>query len=101
MVIATRIMALNETLDFDLDPRGVIPAEMKEIRELVTLQMRFVIGHEYAHHGLGHLGTGATKIRAMSGDTKRSGWLAIDEAGMRSSRRICTPLWRSGTNFRA
>lgn len=73
LVIATRIMGLNETLDFDLDPRGVVPKEIEEkIRELVTWQMRFVIGHEYAHHGLGHGSNGTTRIRIVPGDARES-----------------------------
>lgn len=74
-VIAARIMMLAETLDFDLDPRGRVPAEVDEkLRELVTWQMRFVIGHEYAHHGLGHLSSETSKICAFPSSNGDRHW---------------------------
>ncbi|WP_392339600.1 hypothetical protein [Moritella marina] len=55
-MIALRVMLGSEALDFDLDPRGVIPDLVDEqINVLVEAQLEFVIGHEYAHHILGHL----------------------------------------------
>ncbi len=57
LTIAARTMAMNEALDFDLDPRGTIPPRIDFIvNDLVDWQMRFIIGHEYAHHALGHVG---------------------------------------------
>jgi hypothetical protein len=54
-LIALRTMSLSETLDFELDPRGIVPEHIHaSISELVHAQLQFIIGHEYAHHRLGH-----------------------------------------------
>lgn len=54
-LIAVRTMLLTESLDFDIDPRGVVPDEIhSQLEAMVSWQMKFVIGHEYAHHVLGH-----------------------------------------------
>lgn len=58
LLIAIRTMQLVEALDFDMDPRGNVPRHINlAIENLVAWQMRFVIGHEFAHHHLGHKGT--------------------------------------------
>lgn len=55
-LIASRIMNGTESLDFDLDPRGVLPNKIEnKLNELVSLQMQFTFGHEYAHHLCGHM----------------------------------------------
>lgn len=54
--IALRIMQETEALDFLMDPRGIIPSEIKErIDKLVDYQLQFIVGHEFAHYILGHL----------------------------------------------
>lgn len=56
LMIAVRIMLQTEALDFDIDPRGIIPDEITKINRLyVNEQMQFVIGHEYSHYLLSHL----------------------------------------------
>lgn len=56
LLIAVRTMLLTEAPDFDIDPRGDLPAEIDQfISTLVDHQIQFVIGHEYAHLLLGHL----------------------------------------------
>src|SRR5690606_9508190 len=55
LIIAIRTMLLSEALDFDMDPRGVVPASIEaQINHMVKWQMKFIIGHEYAHHILHH-----------------------------------------------
>ena len=55
-VIAIRTILGKESLDFEIDNRGDIPKEVHEEIEIFTdWQMLFIIGHEYAHHYLGHL----------------------------------------------
>lgn len=55
LIIAMRTLLLNEALDFDMDPRGVVPAAIDaQIKQMVKWQMKFIIGHEYAHHILHH-----------------------------------------------
>jgi hypothetical protein len=55
-ILAIRIMFGKESLDFELDTRGKLPKAIKrEIDALTDWQMQFIIGHEYAHHYLGHL----------------------------------------------
>jgi hypothetical protein len=57
LFIAIRTMLKTEALDFDIDPRGELPGLMHNYCTTVTdEQLQFVIGHEYAHLLLGHLG---------------------------------------------
>lgn len=50
MKIAVRIMLQKEALDFEVDPRGIIPKEIsKEINWIFPLQASFIAGHEYSH----------------------------------------------------
>lgn len=56
LIIAIRTMLKTETLDFELDPRGIIPDDLdKENKKIVKRQLEFIIGHEYAHYLLNHL----------------------------------------------
>ncbi|MCZ4308167.1 hypothetical protein [Vibrio atlanticus] len=56
LTIAIRIMTGAETFDFDIDPRGVLPAKAeKMLKNLVSWQMQFTFGHEYSHYLCGHL----------------------------------------------
>jgi hypothetical protein len=56
MKIALRVMLQKETLDFLMDPRGIIPGYISEaIHAPIQYQMQFIAGHEYAHHILGHV----------------------------------------------
>jgi len=60
-ILAVRIMIGKEALDFEIDSRGEIPAHIHTEIDIITeWQMLFVIGHEYAHHYLNHLGKGTT-----------------------------------------
>lgn len=55
ILIAVRTLLLKEALDFDLDPRGIVPPDIHaEVAAMVGWQMKFIIGHEFAHHILGH-----------------------------------------------
>ena len=56
MRIAIRVLFQTESLDFEMDPRGIIPEEiMKKMEDVYYLQSVFLAGHEYAHFLLGHL----------------------------------------------
>lgn len=73
MRIAVRTMMKTEALDFDLDPRGIIPKNIHlKIINHVERQLQFVIGHEYSHHIHGHLDSGNTikqsVFRALAND---------------------------------
>jgi hypothetical protein len=64
--IAVRTMLQLETPDFDLDPRGELPANLHDVcTSMAEDQLQFVIGHEYAHALLGHL-DGAVAYRATA-----------------------------------
>lgn len=55
-ILSTRIMLGYESLDFEIDSRGKLPKSIHKTIEFKTnWQMNFIIGHEYAHHYLGHL----------------------------------------------
>lgn len=58
LVLAIRTMLGTETFDFELDPRSdLIPENLHQhIMKMTTSQLSFVIGHEFAHHYLNHLG---------------------------------------------
>ena len=66
-MIALRVMLESEALDFDLDPRGTVPADLHARLVLdVTAQLEFVIGHEYAHFLLGHLDDARVSDRILA-----------------------------------
>ncbi len=54
--IALRVMLQTESLDFLIDPRGIISKEIQQkTQKSVPFQMQFIAGHEYSHFLLGHL----------------------------------------------
>lgn len=56
LMIAIRIMLLNETPDFESDVRGHLPKTISDdMISIVEAEIINVIGHEYAHHYLNHL----------------------------------------------
>jgi hypothetical protein len=56
MRIAIRVMLQSESLDFFMDPRGILPREIADATiSTIPFQMQFIAGHEYAHYVLGHL----------------------------------------------
>ena len=74
LLIAARTMNLNESLDFDLDPRGVIPDHINRLISSITrLQIKFIIAHELSHYRLGHIFDGVTKRRVTRGLVDKPG----------------------------
>lgn len=64
--IGIRTMLKTEAMDFDVDPRGIIPFKADRVlRQATQDQLEFIIGHEYAHHLCGHLKTASTIDRPM------------------------------------
>lgn len=54
--IAVRIMNGSEALDFDIDPREILPSQTEaRIRRFVDAMLEFTFGHELAHLLLRHL----------------------------------------------
>lgn len=54
--ISLRIMLKTETMDFLMDPRGIIPNKINEsITDPINYQLEFIAGHEFGHYLLGHL----------------------------------------------
>lgn len=54
--IAIRTMLKTESMDFLMDPRGIIPSDVAyAIHSPIKLQKQFIAGHEFAHFILGHL----------------------------------------------
>jgi len=69
ILIAIRVMFMYETMDFEIDPRGNVPPNINdEIERIVEAQIQFVIGHEYAHHRLGHSFDHVINISSKQGD---------------------------------
>jgi hypothetical protein len=61
LIIGIRTMLKSETLDFEQDPRGLIPKELEKANnDMVSRQLQFIIGHEFSHHFLGHLNRKST-----------------------------------------
>lgn len=70
VLIAVRIMSGVEALDFEIDPRAILPLETERtINTLVKHQMQFTFGHEYAHHLCGHMSSPETCFDAISPET--------------------------------
>ena len=44
-----------EALDFEMDPRGILPENIeKDIQNIIPFILVFISGHEFSHHLLGH-----------------------------------------------
>lgn len=67
--IALRIYLQKETLDFELDPRGIVPKPLDDqLNSLIFMEKQFIVGHEFSHFLLGHLGTARSrKIYTIDG----------------------------------
>lgn len=66
MKIAIRVMLQREALDFDVDPRGIIPKEIMDvINPIYPAQMAFLAAHEYSHLLNGDLKKGGLKKVAL------------------------------------
>lgn len=64
LYISLRIMIGNESMDFDLDPRGDLPPHIDHvIRSYTNSQLMFIFGHEYSHHTLNHLNSSKENIK--------------------------------------
>ncbi|KPL93362.1 hypothetical protein [Vibrio splendidus] len=73
-IIAMRIAQGHESYDFDLDPRANLPEAVElYFNGLVSLQMEFIIGHEYAHHILGHVKHNKLKRLNWKGENSKIG----------------------------
>lgn len=66
MRIAIRIMLQTESLDFDVDPRGIIPKDIEDVIHLLySLQMDFIVAHEFSHLINGDLNNAAVAKQAI------------------------------------
>ena len=66
MRIAIRIMLQKESLDFEVDPRGIIPKGILNIiNPIYPQQITFIAAHEYSHLINGDLQKGDTVKRAV------------------------------------
>ncbi len=54
--IAIRIMLKQESMDFFMDPRGIVPDEVGfKIHSHIQYELQYIAGHEFAHHLCEHL----------------------------------------------
>lgn len=54
--IAIRILLKKEAMDFEMDPRGIVPKELDiTIRAYVEEMMQYIAGHEFSHYLCNHL----------------------------------------------
>lgn len=67
LIIAIRIIKGSEALDFEIDSRGELPRDTeRSIQLLVSQQMQFTFGHEYAHYLCGHIPSADTLMNMKS-----------------------------------
>jgi hypothetical protein len=77
LAIAIRIMMGSESIDFDLDCRGILPTALeREVQQRTKDQVAFTYGHEYAHHLCNHLSSPNVKFRNLR---TQSGAIAAGE----------------------
>ncbi len=71
--IAMRIMLKNESMDFFMDPRGIVPEEIGlAIHEPIGYQLQYIAGHEFSHYLCDHLdGENITLKSVLSLDSKK------------------------------
>lgn len=66
MRIAIRIMLQKESLDFEVDPRGIIPEDiLQAINPIYPQQITFIAAHEYSHLINGDLQKGTMLKQAV------------------------------------
>jgi hypothetical protein len=54
--IALRIMMKSETMDFLMDPRGIVPEDVHDmIHAPIESELQYIAGHEFFHHICNHL----------------------------------------------
>jgi hypothetical protein len=71
-LIGLRVMIGSEAQDFDIDPRGTLPARTEAaIRKHVNAMIEFTFGHEFAHLLLHHLpAPGSTVASVLNAEHK-------------------------------
>ena len=61
-----------EALDFEMDPRGILPVNVEiDIKEIIPLILVFISGHEFSHHLLGHCNKNNLKSIIMWGNDEK------------------------------
>lgn len=64
--IAIRVMMKQESMDFFMDPRGVVPEKIGiKIHEPIPYELQYIAGHEFAHHICQHLNDDNVSNRNM------------------------------------
>lgn len=65
--IASHLMLNRESFDFEMDPRGIIPSDIKKaLLRPYPFQSMFLAGHEYSHFLLGHLDNKCITKKALN-----------------------------------
>ncbi|PFG10683.1 hypothetical protein [Marinobacter sp. LV10MA510-1] len=102
LLIAVRIMNGVEALDFDIDPRASLPIETeRELNNLVSNQMQFTYGHEYAHLLCGHISSPETAFDHDSSSSNYLGDLQTYNHSLEFQADLCalTNIYRSQEAF--
>lgn len=64
--IAIRIMMKQESMDFFLDPRGIVPVTVGvKIHEPIKYELQYIAGHEFSHHLCCHFNDSNTAMRTV------------------------------------
>ncbi len=64
--IAIRVMLKTETLDFLMDPRGIVTENIHHgMHAPIDYQLMSIVGHEFSHYMLGHLKESRSVIKPI------------------------------------
>ena len=70
--ISIRILLKTEAMDFEMDPRGIVPKELDiVIREHVEYMMQYIAGHEFSHFLCEHFKNSSIKAFFTNYDGKK------------------------------
>lgn len=62
-----------EALDFEMDPRGILPENVeKDIKDIIPFILVFISGHEFSHHLLGHCNKNNLRSIIMWGNNEKN-----------------------------
>ena len=64
--IAIRVMMKCESMDFFLDPRGIVPEKIgRKMLRPIKYELQYIAGHEFAHHLCGHFNENSMSKKAV------------------------------------
>ena len=69
--IAIRIFLGCEAMDFEMDPRGIVPYKLGiEMKKPIAGELAYITGHEFCHHLLNHFDDNKTRKQILWNTTQ-------------------------------